>query len=256
MNLIDTHCHLYSKDFNADRPAAIQRARDAGLSAIYLPNVDLDTIPGMLDLEVSEPGFCIPMMGLHPCHVGEDFVSVLDNMEAWLKKRPFVAIGEIGLDLYWDKTFAAQQEVAFHRQMSWATQYDIPIVIHSREATDRCIELVAEHRVDGIRGVFHCFGGTVEQAEKIRDLGFYLGIGGVVTYKKSGLDEVMKVIGLDKVVLETDAPYLSPVPFRGKRNEPSYIKHVAEKIAEALGIPVEEVAKITSANAELLFARY
>ncbi len=253
MKLVDTHCHLYSKDFHNDRPAVIQRAKEAGLSAIYLPNVDLDSIPGMLELEEKEPGFCIPMMGLHPCHVGEDVEAVLDRMEAWLERRSFVAIGEIGLDLYWDKTFAVQQELAFHRQMRWATKWNIPIVIHSREATDRCIELVAEHRADGIRGVFHCFGGTVDQAEKIKDLGFHLGIGGVVTYKKAGLDEVLRTIGLDKVVLETDAPYLSPVPFRGKRNEPSYIKHVAEKIAEALDAKVEEVAATTTANARELF---
>ena len=254
MNLIDTHCHLYAKDFHADRPAVIQRAREAGLAAIYLPNVDLTSIPGMMELEVSEPGFCHPMMGLHPCEVKEDFSRILDEMETWLARRSFVAIGEIGLDLYWDKTFAAQQELAFHRQMDWATKYDVPIVIHSREATDRCIELVAEHKADGIRGVFHCFGGTAEQAEKIKALDFFLGIGGVVTYKKAGLDEVLKVIGLEKVVLETDAPYLSPVPFRGKRNEPSYIRHVADKIADALGITVEEVASVTSANAEELFS--
>jgi TatD DNase family protein len=254
MNLIDTHCHLYSKDFHADRPDVIRRAREAGLSDIYLPNVDLGTIAGMLDLEKTDPGFCHPMMGLHPCHVGEDFNTVLDQMEGWLAKRPFVAIGEIGLDLHWDKTFAAQQEVAFHRQMDWATKYGVPIVIHSREATDRCIELVAAHKDDGIRGVFHCFGGTVEQAERIKALGFYLGIGGVVTYKKAGLDEVLKVIGLDQVVLETDAPYLSPVPFRGKRNEPSYIRHVAEKIGEAMSMSVDEVAAITTANAKKLFA--
>jgi TatD DNase family protein len=254
MNLIDTHCHLYSKDFHADRPDVIRRAREAGLTDIYLPNVDLESITGMLDLEKSQPGFCHPMMGLHPCHVGEDFSNVLHQMEEWLVKRPFVAIGEIGLDLHWDKTFAIQQEIAFHRQMDWATKYGIPIVIHSREATDRCIELVTEHKADGIRGVFHCFGGTVEQAEKIKALGFYLGIGGVVTYKKAALDEVLKVIGLDQVVLETDAPYLSPVPFRGKRNEPSYIKHVAEKISEFLSMPVDEVAAITTANAKKLFS--
>jgi len=253
MNLIDTHCHLYSKDFHADRPDVIRRAREAGLSAIYLPNVDLETIPGMMELEISEPGFCHPMMGLHPCHVAADFTTVLDQMEAWLEQRSFVAIGEIGLDLHWDKTFIAQQEQAFHRQMDWAVKYRVPIVIHSREATDRCIDMVAEHRADGIRGVFHCFGGSVEQAEKIKALDFFLGIGGVVTYKKAGLDEVLKLIGLDKVVLETDAPYLSPVPFRGKRNEPSYIKQVAEKIADALAIPVEEVATATTANAMALF---
>jgi TatD DNase family protein len=254
MNLIDTHCHLYSKDFRDDRPEVIRRAREAGLSAIYLPNVDLASIPGMMELEVSDPGFCHPMMGLHPCEVKEDFSRILDEMETWLARRSFVAIGEIGLDLYWDKSFVAQQEQAFHRQMDWAMKYSVPIVIHSREATDRCIELVAEHKAAGIRGVFHCFGGTVEQAEKIKDLGFFLGIGGVVTYKKAGLDEVLKLIGLDKVVLETDAPYLSPVPFRGKRNEPAYIRHVADKIADALGITVEEVASVTSANAEALFS--
>jgi len=254
MKLIDTHCHAYSKDFQGDREEVLARARGAGLSGIYLPNVDLDSIPGMLDLENKEPGFCHAMMGLHPCHVGEDVGSVLDRMEEWLGKRTFSAIGEIGLDLHWDKTHASRQEEAFHRQMSWATTYGIPIVIHSREAMDRCIDLVAQHKADGIRGVFHCFGGTVEQAERIKAMGFYLGIGGVVTYKKAGLDEVLKVIGLDQVVLETDAPYLSPVPFRGKRNEPSYIRHVADKIAEVLGMPVDEVADITTANAQELFS--
>ncbi len=253
MMLIDTHCHLYSKDFQTDRQEVILRARQAGLSKIYLPNVDLESIPGMLLLEENESGFCHVMMGLHPCSVENDFEEVLDQMEKWLSERKFSGIGEIGLDMYWDKTRAAEQEKAFHRQMNWATKHNLPIVIHSREATDRCIELVAEHKDDGIRGVFHCFGGTIEQAEKIKSLDFFLGIGGVVTYKKAGLDEVLKVIGLEKVVLETDAPYLAPVPFRGKRNEPSFIRYVADKIAETLGMKVEEVARITSLNAAELF---
>jgi TatD DNase family protein len=253
MMLIDTHCHLYSKDFQTDRQEVILRARQAGLSKIYLPNVDLESIPGMLLLEENESGFCHVMMGLHPCSVENDFEEVLDQMEKWLSERKFSGIGEIGLDMYWDKTRAAEQEKAFHRQMDWATKHNLPIVIHSREATDRCIELVAEHKDDGIRGVFHCFGGTIEQADKIKSLDFFLGIGGVVTYKKAGLDEVLKVIGLEKVVLETDAPYLAPVPFRGKRNEPSFIRYVADKIAETLGMKVEEVARITSLNAAELF---
>lgn len=250
--LIDTHCHLYIKDFAADIDAVIKRALDKGVERFYLPAIDSETTTAMLNLEEKYPGKCIAMMGLHPCSVKENYKQELMLVNEWLTKRNFAAVGEIGLDFYWDKTFVKEQYNAFDQQIGLSIQYDIPIVIHTRDAMNEAIDMVSKYKGKA-KGIFHCFGGTVEQANKIIDLGFYLGIGGVVTYKKSGLDEVLKHISLDHIVLETDAPYLTPVPFRGKRNESSYLEYVAEMIALVKNVTVAEVSTITSSNALKIF---
>lgn len=253
MYFIDTHSHIYLQDFAADIGKVLQRAEKEGIGLILMPAIDESTHQQMLELEHQQPGMCRAMMGLHPCSVKENFKEELKVAETFLESRPFVAVGEIGLDFYWDKTFTTQQYEAFHRQIEWALHYNLPIVIHSRNSIDECINVVAEHQQGKLRGVFHCFSGNEEQAKKIIDLGFYLGIGGVVTFKNAGLDKVMETISLNHIVLETDAPYLAPVPFRGKRNEPSYLKYVVEKLAEIKQCSKEEIAAITTSNAEKLF---
>ncbi len=253
MNLIDTHSHIYVSEFDVDRVEMMKRAEMEGVTKIFLPAIDSDTHEKMLQTEADFPGICHSMMGLHPCSVKENYKEELELIQEYLKKRPFKAVGEIGLDFYWDKTFATQQYEAFHQQIEWALAYSLPIVIHSRNATEECIKVVAEHQKGDLRGIFHCFSGNEEQAKQLIDLGFYLGIGGVLSFKNSGLDAVMENISLDKVVLETDAPYLAPVPFRGKRNEPSYLKYVVEKLAAVKNIDTKEVAEVTSRNGEELF---
>ncbi len=253
MHLTDTHCHLYANAFKADIAAVIERALEEGVQQFYLPGIDSTDIPAMLELEKRYPGRCIAMMGLHPCSVKENYKEELDIVSDWLSKRPFAAVGEIGLDFYWDKTFAEQQYEAFRQQTEWALQYQLPIVIHTRNAMQETINVVKEYKGRGLRGIFHCFSGSYESAVQIIDAGFYLGIGGVLTYKNAGLPEVLSKIGLEHLVLETDAPYLTPVPFRGKRNESSYLKYVAELLAAVKGMPVTEVAAITTANAQKIF---
>jgi TatD DNase family protein len=248
--LIDTHAHIYLPEFDADRQDVIDRARLAGVEAIYLPAIDSSTHAAMLQTEARFP-LCRSMMGLHPCSVKEDFEAELAIIGRYLEERRFIAIGEIGLDFYWDKTYTTQQYAAFHQQIVLALRYDLPIVIHSRNATDECIGVVRQY--PGLRGVFHCFSGNEEQARQIMAAGFYLGIGGVVTFKNAGMDKVVQAVGLEGVILETDAPYLTPVPYRGKRNEPAYTKLVAEKMATLLNQDVAEIAEITSANAKKLF---
>ncbi len=254
MELVDTHAHLYLNKFDEDRNEVMQRAAENGINRIYLPNIDRQSIDSMLKMEKAYPEICFPMMGLHPCSVKENYLEELEIVENWLKKRPFIAVGEIGIDLYWDKTFFPQQKEAFKKQMNWAKDLDIPIVIHSRDSTAEVIEILKEEQSDKLRGIFHCFGGNVEEAKKIIDLGFLLGIGGVLTYKKSGLDQTLAEIDLKNMVLETDAPFLSPVPFRGKRNESAYILNIAERLATIKNISVEEVAKVTTKNANTVFA--
>jgi TatD DNase family protein len=249
--LIDTHAHIYLPEFDDDREKVIAMATEAGVAGIYLPAIDSSTHERMLETEKDFP-VCRSMMGLHPCSVKEDFSKEIEIVKDYLAKRRFIAVGEIGLDFYWDKTFSSQQYSAFEQQIVLALEHQLPIVIHSRNAIDECIEVVAKY--PGLRGVFHCFSGTVEQANKIIDLKFMLGIGGVVTFKNGGLDKVIPQIGLSSVILETDAPYLAPVPYRGKRNEPAYTKLVAGKIAALLELPLEEVATVTSSNAEKLFS--
>jgi TatD DNase family protein len=254
IRLIETHAHLYLEQFDQDRDAMLQRARTAGVEKIVLPNIDLESIAGMEQLENDFPGFCYATMGLHPCSVFADYQSVLTTMEQKLNERTYTAIGECGIDLYWDKTFFEEQKQAFRIQLNWAKERNLPIIIHSRESTPECIAEVSAAQDGRLRGVFHCFGGSETEARTILDLGFYLGIGGVLTYKKSGLDAVLKTIGLDRVILETDAPYLAPVPHRGKRNETAYIRQVAEHISELFVLPLAEVGRVTSRNAETLFA--
>lgn len=251
--IIDTHCHLYLDEFKNDIGAVINRAEAENVKKFYLPAIDSSEIDNMLALESKFPGKCIAMMGLHPCYVKDNYRQELAIVESWLSKRKFAAIGEIGLDFYWDKTFVSQQFEAFRMQIELALQHNLPIVIHTRDAIQESIDVVKEYKSRGIKGIFHCFGGSLQNAREIIDAGFYLGIGGVLTYKKSGLAEVLEEIDLEYLVLETDAPYLTPVPFRGKRNESSYLKYVVERLAFIKNVSVEEIAKITTANAEKIF---
>ena len=253
MSLIDTHTHLYAKAFAGDIDQVIQRAEKEGVEKFYLPSIDSESTEALLALEARYPGVCFGMTGLHPTSVKENYLSELKLVEDWLGRRPWAAVGEIGLDFYWDRTFESQQYDAFHRQIEWALQYDIPIVIHSRDSMNESIGVVKEHQKGKLRGIFHCFGGDAAAARAIVDLGFYLGIGGVLTYKNAGLPVALADIGLEHLVLETDAPYLSPVPHRGKRNESSYLSLVAARLAEVKGVPVEEVARVTTANARTIF---
>ncbi len=255
MTLIDTHAHLYLKQFSADAPAVLERARHAGVSRIYLPAIDSETHEDLLAFEAAHPGFCIAMMGLHPCSVGEGYRQELGEVELRLRARPFAAVGEIGLDHYWDKTHTEQQREVFSIQMEWALEFGLPVVIHTRNAMQETIDLVRPFSARGLRGIFHCFSGSYESAVQITSMGFYLGIGGVVTYPKAGLAEVLQQIGLEHLVLETDAPYLSPVPFRGKRNESSYLLHIVKRLAEIRNTDEASVAAITTANAEKIFGR-
>ncbi len=253
MRIIDTHAHLYSEEFKEDIDQVMERAEKAGVSTIYLPAIDSTETEAMLALEERFPGRCIAMMGLHPCYVKENVADELAHVRAWLDKRDFVAIGEIGLDFYWDKTFTEQQYEAFDIQMQWALDLNRPIVIHTRNAMQETINRVKPFAQKGLKGIFHCFSGSAESAKQIIDLGFLLGIGGVITYKNAGLPEVLASVGLEHLVLETDAPYLTPVPFRGKRNESSYLTYIISKLAETKQVTEEEVARITTMNAEKLF---
>ena len=254
MTLIDTHCHLYLRECMDVIEDIMRRAEEAGVKKFFLPAIDSNEIDNLLSLEKKFPDSCMAMMGLHPCSVKAGFKEELDIVADWLGRRKFSAIGEIGLDLYWDKTFINEQLEAFRTQIQWSLAYDLPIVIHTRNAMSETISVVKEYVGRGVRGIFHCFSGTYEEAKEIIGAGFYLGIGGVLTYKNSGLAEVVERIGLESLVLETDAPYLAPVPFRGKRNESSYLKYIAEKLATIKKLPVEEVAAITTANAEKIFS--
>jgi TatD DNase family protein len=253
MTVIDTHAHLYSEEFQVDIDLVIERAQKVGVSKMYLPAIDSSETESMLALEQKFPGVCIAMMGLHPCYVKENVESELAHVRSWLNKRDFVAIGEIGLDFYWDKTFTNQQYEAFDTQMQWALELNRPIVIHTRNAMQETINRVKPFALKGLKGIFHCFSGSVESAKQIIDLGFLLGIGGVITYKNAGLPEVLETVGLEHLVLETDAPYLTPVPFRGKRNESSYLTYIISKLSEVKAVSAMEVAAITTANAEKLF---
>ena len=253
MKLIDTHCHLYSEEFKDDIEAVIARAKAEGVNKFYLPAIDSSCLEGMLELEKQFPNECIAMMGLHPCYVKENYMDELKIVETQLVQRSFAAVGEIGLDFYWDKTFSEQQYDAFELQMQWALNKDLPIVIHTRNAMQETINIVKPFAAKGLKGIFHCFSGSYESAKQIIEMDFLLGIGGVITYKNAGLPEALVNIPVEYLVLETDAPYLTPVPFRGKRNESSYIKYIAEKLAEVKKITIEELAAITTANAERLF---
>lgn len=251
--MIDTHAHIYDEKFKDDINEVIERAIEAGIEKIYLPNIDSTTIDDMLELELKYPDYCIPMMGLHPCSVNKNFEKELYIVEDWFSKREFVAVGEIGTDLYWEKSFFEQQKEAFNIQSEIALKNNIPIVIHCRDSIPETIELVSNIKNDNFRGIFHCFSGNLEQANEIIELGFYLGLGGVATFKNGGLEEVITNANFDKIVLETDSPYLAPVPYRGKRNEPYYVVEVAKKIAAIKNISIDEVGETTSRNALKIF---
>lgn len=254
MNFIDTHAHLYSKEFDENRDEVIDRAIAMGVSKVYLPNIDSGSIASMLALEEKYPTTCFAMMGLHPCSVRENYKKELSVVSEWLEKRSFAAVGEIGIDLYWDKTFRDEQQTAFREQIKLAQQYKLPYNIHCRNAFDEVYEVVSEFKKDGLKAIFHCFGGTVDQAERILDLGgFKLGIGGVVTFKNAGLDKVIDAIDLEHLVLETDAPYLAPMPYRGKCNKSEYVPLIAQKIADIKSVSIEQVADTTTQNANYIF---
>jgi len=248
----DTHTHLYEEKLVADTHN-IQKAIDAGVTKMYMPNCDSGTIEGMMAIAEKYPLNCFPMMGLHPTYIKENYSAELKIVENWLTKRKFYAVGEIGLDYYWDLTYKNEQIKAFEIQIDLALEYDLPIVIHSRESTQDCIDIVRKKQNGKLKGIFHCFSGSMEEAKQITELGLYLGIGGVVTYKKSNLPEIVKEITPKHIVLETDAPYLAPVPYRGKTNESSYIPVIAAKIAEVCGMSIADVAAITTANSENIF---
>ena len=251
--VIDTHSHIYLSEFDSDRESMLMSAENEGIKQVLMPAIDNETHLSMLEIEAEHPGKCFSMMGLHPCSVKDGYKEELKIVREYFEKRRFVAVGETGLDFYWDRTFTKEQYESFQFQIELAKQYDIPVVIHSRNSIDECIKVIKENQRGSLKGVFHCFSGNEKQANEIIDLGFYLGIGGVVTFKNSGLDKVIAGIDMKNVVLETDAPYLAPVPFRGKRNECSYLKYVVEKLAEIKNIPKDEVENITSKNAKELF---
>ena len=253
MILIDTHTHLYLNAFDNDREEMVNRAIASGIKYMFLPNIDSSTTKGMQELCELFPENCFPMMGLHPTSVKNNFREELSIVEKLLKENTYYGVGETGIDLYWDKTFYREQVEAFNRQIDLAIEYDLPLIIHARESFKEIFRVLENRDITGLRGVFHCFTGDVEEAGRAISLGFMLGIGGVLTYKKSGLDMVVSEIGIDRLILETDAPFLPPVPHRGKRNESAYILHIADKLAEVLKISVNEVAEATTKNASTLF---
>lgn len=255
MIFTDTHSHLYDTKFAEDREEMIQRAFEEGVERIFLPNVDQHTVKPMLDICARYPNRCFPMMGLHPCHVKEDFKSELVGLQSYLDKGNYCAVGEIGMDLYWDTSFEQQQKEAFRTQIQWAKAKNLPIIIHCRDAFDPIFEILESERDERLRGIFHCFTGTIDQAQQAIDLNFHIGFGGVLTFKKSGLDLVAAQIDLSHIVLETDSPYLAPSPNRGKRNESSYLIHIAQKLADIHQVSIQEIAAITTANSKQIFGR-
>ncbi len=253
MQFIDTHAHVYAPELASDIELVIKNAISTGIEKILMPAIDSASLEAMLKVEQQFPDHCIAMMGLHPCYVKENYQEELALVETWLAKRKFIAIGEIGLDFYWDKTFAKEQQLVFETQMQWALDMQLPIVIHTRNAMGETIELVKPFAKKGLRGVFHCFSGSKESAEQIIGMGFHLGLGGVLTYKNACVAEAIKEIPMEFLVLETDAPYLAPVPYRGKTNEPAYMLEVAKKLAEIKSMPLHEIAESTTNNARMLF---
>ena len=253
MYLVDTHCHIYDHQFSLDRNETMHRALEAGVKMIFLPNVDASTIAPMLELHKQYPDCTRAMMGLQPEEVKEDYKTVLATMEKELERGIYVGVGEVGLDFYWDSTFEKQQLDAFETQLNWAKQLHLPLSIHCRNAFDKMVKIL-EHKQDGgLRGIMHCFTGTEEEAKVYLKLGFHLGLGGVTTYKNCGVKDYLPNLPLDSIVLETDAPYLAPMPCRGKRNEPAFLVHTAQRIADTLQIPVEDLAATTTTNAKALF---
>ncbi len=251
---IDTHAHIYVDQFKEDINEIINRCIDQDVQKILLPNIDIETIDQVFDLYSTYPTRCYPMVGLHPCSVNDDWKDALDNLEVYLKREEVIAVGEIGVDLYWDQTFAKAQEEAFRYQIQWAKDLSLPIVIHSRAAIDNTIRIVQEEQDGNLTGVFHCFDQTEEHAKQIMDLGFYMGVGGIITYKKNNdLRSAIAQIPLDALILETDSPYLPPVPHRGKRNESSFIPLIADRLADIHNTDINRIKSITSVNAMNLF---
>lgn len=254
MNLIDTHTHIYDHQFSLDRNETVQRALEAGVKMMLLPNVDASTIAPMLELHEQFPDCTRVMMGLQPEEVKEDYMTVLAMMEKELERNIYIGVGEVGLDFYWDSTFEKQQLDAFETQLDWARQLHLPLSIHCRNAFDKMTKILEKKQDGGLRGIMHCFTGTEEEAKIYLELGFHLGLGGVTTYKNCGVKDFLPRLPLDRIVLETDAPYLAPVPCRGKRNEPAFLVHTAQKIAEILQIPYNELVNAVSANTNSLFS--
>ena len=254
MELIDTHAHLYAKEFKEDIAAVIDQSRSQHVCKVYLPNIDMNSVDAMLALEAKYPAYCAAMMGIHPCHIDANFERQLAQVECWLSQRRFAAIGEIGMDLYRDRTFQAQQAEALAIQLSWAQQYQLPVVIHCRASLDETLTILEKHQDGRLKGIFHCFSGSLQDAERITALGFYLGIGGIVSFKHAGLDRVVAALDLAQLVLETDAPYLAPTPYRGQRNTPAYLHHIATKVAELRNVEVATVAQQTTDNAKKIFS--
>ena len=250
--MIDTHSHIYGEEFDDDRDEVVSRALASGVEKILLPNINEGSISSMLDVAKAYPGICYPMMGLHPEDVKEDWEQVLDRMETQLDGM--IAVGECGLDFYWDSTYRNEQIEAFERQICWARDCDLPLVVHMRKAEPELLDAIDRHKSDGLRGIFHCFGGSRETAQRmLRHEGFVLGIGGVVTFKNSRLAETLTTVPLDRIVLETDAPYLTPIPFRGRTNHPKYVRYMIEKIAEIKELSFEEVERATTENAKRFY---
>lgn len=250
---VDTHAHIYLNHFTDDLDKVIGRSISNNVNRIYLPNIDVSTIQEVKKLQELYPGICFAQMGLHPCSVKENYEKDLDIMEKELRDFTYYAIGETGIDLYWDKSFVDQQISAFKKQIEWSRQLKLPIVIHSRDSLDLTIKCIKEAQNGELTGIFHCFNGTIEQAKQIMDLGFFMGIGGVISFKNSGMDKVLEHVDLASLVLETDSPYLTPVPYRGKRNECSYIPLIAEKLAEIQNNTLENIAKTTTQNANSVY---
>jgi TatD DNase family protein len=253
MQFIDTHTHLYLPEFDADRDEVVGRARDNGVSKMLLPNIDISSVDQMLEVTERYPDLCYPMIGLHPTSVKNDYKLQLDQMENLFTRHHFIAIGEIGIDLYWDKTFFKEQMISLRRQVEFAIDKDLPVVIHSREAFPEVFSVLDEFKGQGLKGVFHAFTGNINDAKRAIGMGFKLGIGGIVTFKNSGLDKIVKETGPESIILETDSPYLAPVPYRGKRNESSYLCIINNKLAEISGLSEEETASIAYSNSATLF---
>jgi len=256
MQLTDTHTHLFATEFDTDRAEMVKRAVEKGITRLFLPNIDAESIEAMLSMCKAFPDTCFPMMGLHPCSVFDDYESQLAIVREWLDKEKFYAIGEMGIDLYHDVTYAEQQKKAFRKQVEWAKELGLPIVIHCRNSFNEVMEIVTEMKDDRLKGIFHCFSGTLEDAKKVMALGdFMMGIGGTVTYKNTTLPQVLAQVPLEYIVLETDSPYLTPVPFRGKRNESSYLYYVAEKLSLIYNLPIKQIADSTTKNSIKVFGR-
>ena len=252
--ITDTHTHLYSEQFDDDRNEMIQRAKKAGVSRFFIPAIDSSYTERMLSLENNHPNDVFLMMGLHPTSVKENYQEELAHVKEMIDKRKFFAIGEIGIDLYWDKTFLTQQQEAFRTQIQWAKENNLPIVIHCREAFNEIFEILEAEKGDDLFGIFHCFTGTLEQAEKAISYNMKLGIGGVATFKNGKIDKFLNQIDIKHIVLETDSPYLAPTPYRGKRNESSYITNVVDKLVDIYGITFDEISEITTQNSKDIFS--